>query len=634
MTANEEFISLLDNSLNELVCHKQIAIISDCEQRTRDLHDAVIAHLNKVKNLFRAINPSNNYINQFRNEVNQILNLFPYRSWRGDLTQVTEIDKKQIRNQIEINIQSVENQLQSMLFNFDFFQKLDFFQNNMVVVGANGSGKTTLSNGLKKYLPGNGVVISAQKILIIPTFSGISNINSTYQKLHSNQVADKMLKTTYSTESSGNAYSILVQLGGEFQVLLDNLLAERSAKRNIFCDNFQKGDTKETVPVTKLDKALDIWNSLILHRVMKCEDGINITLQARDSECYPAYQMSDGEKVILYYIAQVLQAPEFGFIIIDEPEMYLHKTILQKLWDTLEKERQDCIFIYLTHDLDFATSRIVAKKIWIKSFIYPDKWEIENIPENDLPKTLLLELLGSRKNILFCEGEKGSIDEKIYNILFKEYTITPVGTCSSVINYTKAFNKLSNINTKAIGLIDSDHHGIDRLESLRTDGVFSFSMTEPENLLLDENFLRILAKAILIEDGKIDLIKKDVLKQLEMDIVVQVSNYVSAKINYHFKESHVAKGNSLEDVKANYKKFADEIKIQDWFTERETQIKDIIAREDYKKALSLFNNKGLRTIANKHLKISDFTERAIKLLSFTPSCHEMLLNYFPVELKR
>ncbi|GHV17087.1 hypothetical protein FACS1894169_11730 [Bacteroidia bacterium] len=77
------------------------------------------------------------------------------------------------------------------------------------------------------------------------------------------------------------------------------------------------------------------------------KDGVNV---------YQPIQMSDGEKVLLFLIAQVLQAPKDGFIVVDEPEMYLHKTILKKLWDRLEKERPDCLFIYLTHDLDFATS--------------------------------------------------------------------------------------------------------------------------------------------------------------------------------------------------------------------------------------------------------------------------------------
>ncbi|EDO28040.1 predicted protein, partial [Nematostella vectensis] len=260
-------------------------------------------------------------------------------------------------------------------------------------------------------------------------------------------------------------------------------------------------------------------------RRIECKDGVNITANSDDGRSYPAIQMSDGEKVMLYLIAQVLQAPIQGFIVVDEPEMYLHKTILKKLWDILESERSDCLFIYLTHDLDFATSRTTAKKIWIKSFTHPDKWEIEDIPTDQIPESLLFELLGSRKNILFCEGVKGSIDERVYSTLFPELTIMPVGSCFDVINHTKAFNKLSNVNTKAFGIIDSDHHDLERLEKLEKENVYSFKIAEVENLFLDIDFLTILATQLLVDTAKITDIQTDVINELSKLKNVQASNY-------------------------------------------------------------------------------------------------------------
>jgi hypothetical protein len=470
--------------------------------------------------------------------------------------------------------------------------------------------------------------------LIIPTFSGVSNQNTTNEKLQKSQKIDKSLKVTYNTENNANSWSIMTQVGGEFQILLDNLLAERSVIRNEFFNTLENGKTVSNVPITRLDKALKIWNSLIEHRILECKDGINITLKPiLNGSSYPAYQMSDGEKVTLYLIAHILQAPSSGFIIIDEPEMYLHKTILNKLWDILEQERQDCIFIYLTHDLDFATRRTTAKKVWIKSFTHPNIWEIENIPNNELPESLLLELLGSRKNILFCEGEKGSIDEKIYNILFPEFTITPVNNCFAVINYTKAFNKLPNITTKAYGLIDSDHHGTARLSVLEPENIYSFSMTEPENLFLDTEFLKLMAKQLLHDDSIVDAIKSDIVKQLKIEKELQVSNYVSTKINYYFKDSHVSKGNTLIDVQSNYSNFTNEIKIQEWYEKRKIELEQIISDKDYTKVLSLFNNKGLKKIVNKHFKISDFSNKAMRLLQFNSDTHNILRSYFPEKIK-
>ncbi len=631
MTEKETFLRNIDTALSKLNLHKEISGYCEVDEIMIGLHDEVIEYFNSVKELVAQKDLTINYIKQFQNEIDETLNLFPYRQQQS-ISFIQEHNKDAVKNNIERQILPIEKQLKLLQFNIDFFGKLNFFSSNIVAVGANGSGKTTLSNDLKKYLPNTGVVISAQKVLIIPTFSGVSNFNNTSQKLQQSQSTDKSLKVTYSTENQGNSWSIMTQVGGEFQLLLDNLLAERSVVRNKYFDLLQNGQIVSDVPVTRLDKALKIWNSLIQHRILECVDGINITLRPTSSHTtYPAHEMSDGEKVTLYLIAHILQAPKSGFIIIDEPEMYLHKTILKKLWDILESERQDCIFIYLTHDLDFATSR-TAKKVWIKNFNYPNNWEIENIPDNELPENLLLELLGSRKNILFCEGKKGSIDEKIYNILFPHFTITPVESCFNVMNYTKSFNKLPNMLTKAFGLIDSDHHGNERLKALISENIYSYSMSEPENLFLDEEFLKLLAKQLLIEEEKVNAIKTDVIDQLEKELTLQVANYVSAKINYYFKDSHVSKGNDLATVTANYSKFTNEIKISDWYNEREKELKEIIKQNDYPRTLSLFNNKGLKSLVNKHFKISDFIEKSFKLLQLEKASHSILRSHFPNEI--
>lgn len=627
----EILLDFIEISTKQIQLHKQISTACEVDEIMLELHDKTIFTFETVKKIVTERNLAVNYIQQFQNDLSQTLNSFVYRQY-CDLSFIHPHNKEDLRRNIESQVIPLENQLKQVNFNLNFFNKLNFFTSNIVAVGANGSGKTTLSNDLKKYLPNTGIVISAQKVLIIPTFSGVSNFNNTSQKLQQSQTIDKSLKVTYSTENQGNSYSILTQVGGEFQLLLDNLLAERSVIRNKYFDQLQKGQVVNDIPVTRLDKALKIWNSLIQHRILECVDGINITLKPlTTTSSYPAHQMSDGEKVTLYLIAQILQAPESGFIIVDEPEMYLHKTILKKLWDILENERQDCIFIYLTHDLDFATSR-TAKKVWIKNFNYPNIWEIENIPDNELPEALLLELLGSRKNILFCEGKKGSIDEKIYNILFPNFTITPVDNCFAVINYTKAFNKLPNSATKAFGIIDADHHGSERLLALQPENIFSMSMAEPENLLLDENFLEILSQQLLFDKSIVQQIKTDIIEKLKSELELQIANYVSTKINYYFKDSHVSKGNTLYSVNENFTKFSSEVKIQEWYDKRKLELEKIIDQKDYVKTLSVFNNKGLKAIVNKHFKITDFTERGIKMLQFQSDTHNLLKKYFPTEI--
>ena len=62
---------------------------------------------------------------------------------------------------------------------------------------------------------------------------------------------------------------------------------------------------------------------------------------------YSANQMSDGERSVLYLASQVLCVPKNKILIIDEPEIHLHRSIMNRLWKALEKHRQDCLLFIL-----------------------------------------------------------------------------------------------------------------------------------------------------------------------------------------------------------------------------------------------------------------------------------------------
>lgn len=391
-----------------------------------------------------------------------------------------------------IGIESLENLdkifLSQIVVNIDsyhFYKSLGFAQENTVVVGANGCGKTTLANTLQKSLNvKDGIVIPAQKLLIIPTFSSTPNYAATAETYNQYQRTILDDKQTFNASKEDDIpWTATRQYGAEFRNVLATLYSERMARRNKFCDAFERGERPSEQQLhSVLDRTIKIWNFLIEHRTLQCDDSNNLILKGdRVNEAYPAFQMSDGERIILYLVGRVLLAPEKALIIIDEPEMYLHKTIVDKLWNKLEIERQDCTFLYLTHDLQFAASRN-GRKAWIRSFEYPSRWTIDNIDENEIPEELLLKLLGSRKKILFCEGKRNSLNSKIFELLFENYTITPVETCKDVMNFTRAFNKIPNTVAKAYGIIDRDFRSEDQLEILQQQNVFSYDVAEIENL--------------------------------------------------------------------------------------------------------------------------------------------------------
>lgn len=540
MSVDDALTKVFNASHTKVLENKELALYCGVVSPLFEQTDQYFARLKSLKT--EIFSSKINYRNQVVDDSLRIIDAF--KPELGINTQnIEEGQKPFIKDYYFDVLNKLNDALKIASFNLDLFNKFNFFNNNIVAIGANGSGKSTLSAKLKEYLPKSAMTISAQKLLIIPIFKNVTNPIDTTKDLQESQSHEK--STRFKSISDSNYSPETEVIKNEFKVLLNNLLSENNTLNNKYVQSVRNGEVCE-LPISKLTNTLEIWNSLVEHRVLECSDGININLKTKSSEDnYPAYQMSDGEKVILYYIAHVLQAPQDGFIIVDEPEIYLHKTLLSKLWDILETEREDCIFIYLTHDLEFATSRNTAKKVWIKSFSHPDKWEIENIPSNDLPEALLLKLLGSPKRILFCESESGKIDEKIYNLLLPNFTITPVKTCFDVINYTKAFNELPNRTAEAFGLIDSDHHDPDRLFSLKAKNVFSLNVSEVENLLFDEGFLKDFSKQMMCDEYVVTNIKSEVIAKLFNTKELQVANYISAKINYYFKSSHVSKGNTL-----------------------------------------------------------------------------------------
>ncbi|RXM50363.1 MULTISPECIES: AAA family ATPase [unclassified Chryseobacterium] len=539
-----------------------------------------------------------------------------------------------------INIENLKyyctsNPLDSVdaLITYKFYKDLDFFTENIVVVGANGSGKSTLADSLKSIInERDGIVISAQKLLIVPTFDNIPNFNNSTQEYNQYQNSYIDSKVTYNASRTDDIpYNETKKYSSEYKYVLKALMAERGYKRNVFCDNFQNGvNVNKNDLYSKLDTAIEIWNSLIEHREMFFSENNDIVIKdIVDNSQYPAYKMSDGEKIILFLIGRVLLANTNSMIIIDEPEMYLHKVIVNKLWDTLENLRQDCIFVYLTHDLDFASSR-KAKKYWIKDFKYPTEWDIEIIPENDIPENLLMKLLGSRKKILFCEGKNNSLDIKIFEILFSNYTITPLSSCTDVINYVRSFNKIPNKNIEAIGFIDRDFRVQEQIDKFETENIFSYSVAEIENLFLIKDFVQKYAE---YKKETIDLqeLEDKVITLLERNKITQASNFLSSNINYKFSESHVKKGNSFDEAKSHLNTFINELNINEIYSERIVLLDKIITEKNYSEAILLYNNKGLLGVIEELLSLRTNTYRfkALEFLNLDEDAKTILKNALP-----
>lgn len=617
---------LIVQTLSRIAHARDLSSAAGVKKELFDLYDQVESEIAALRTLIETNGYSLTYADRLAYDINAFTNAFSsdYGSEESRAKGITlqDAERPTFKRQQEAKEQDIRETFSQYKYSFDFFSKIGFLNGDLVIIGPNGSGKTFLANELKQHIKGNGAVITAQRILHIPTFDHIKSINITAQKLKSVQLDE----TTTKEQQYENQKS-------QFAVLLQNLSAADAVAHKNY-NNLAKQKALHGYPIqaprmTNLGLTLDIWNSIFNYRHIANNDGMNIEVQTK-SGSYPAVEMSEGEKVGLFLIAQVLQVPDRGIIIVDEPEMYLHPTIHKKLWDKLETARPDSIFVYLTHDLDFAASR-TGKKLWLRSFICPDKFTLEEIPTSNIPKPLLLELLGSRRSVLFCEGESGGTDEKVYSRLFPDFTIKPVGGCSMVINFTKAFNKLPNITTQAFGLIDSDYQGHERIAKIQGHGIHGLPVAEIENLLLDEPVLKAVCEHHKLGSEKIAEVKSAVLKKLFKEKSIQVANFVSAKVDHFFKDNNVAKGNTLKELNGNLDTLLQKINVERWGLEQEQKIDGIIATNDYFGALKIFNDKGLEAIANSILKIKNFNDLAIELLQQNHELRVTLLRHFPSE---
>jgi len=523
---------------------------------------------------------------------------------------------------------------------YHIYKSVGYVEKNTVLVGANGSGKTTLANILRDTLNiQDGIVIPAQKLLLIPTFDNIPTLKAESEPFRQYQKTIVDDKRTYSAKNQDDfPYTIAKEYGSEYRKVLALLIAERNAKRNEIIDIKQDGtEFKKAEFKTTIDTVIEIWNDLIPHREMYLDPDCNLIIKYRKGEeekGYEAYKMSDGERIILYLVGRIMQAPKNGLIIVDEPEVYLHRTVVDKLWNRLEKEREDCIFIYMTHDLQFATSRIGVKS-WIKSYEYPSTWDIQVIKDNEIPEQLLMELLGSCKQILFCEGNStSSLDKKIFDVLFPNLIIYPLESCKEVISYTKAYNAIPNTNTKAYGLVDSDFRTPAEINNLKTNGIFTYHVAEIENVFLVEDFL----KAFMEHhrwNGDIEKIKGNIIALLDKNKDAQAANYVSARIDYFYRKNHMAKGNTKTEVEQRMKEFNDDIQLDKWYDYRLHELELCIKSQNYAKTIAVYNNKGLHAVVEQELGIKDYHEKALEYLKVAPEeVVEKLRALFPEELRK
>ena len=245
--------------------------------------------------------------------------------------------------------------------------------NSLIIIGANGSGKSKLGAWIEDQDPENVHRIGAQRNLNFQQNIPLTNYDDAKNRIFygtndENNVKNHNKGSRWNWEKSNT--TMLLE---DFDVVLAALIAMHNNETNNYfneCKDAEKADrNKPNTPNSIMEKLMDIWDSIFPQRCLLFEDSKFFAYEYnKPFEKYSANQMSDGERAVLYLASQVLVVPDNKTLIIDEPELHLHNSIMNTLWEQLENHRQDCLFVYITHDTKFAASHKNSEKIWIKSY--------------------------------------------------------------------------------------------------------------------------------------------------------------------------------------------------------------------------------------------------------------------------
>jgi ABC transporter, ATP-binding protein-related protein len=475
-----------------------------------------------------------------------------------------------------------------------------------IIIGANGSGKTRLAVYLEEQLGEKAHRIAAHRALNLnPNVNKISESKAKKKLIYGVEWDDIPISYRAGHRWDHKAPTLLLN---DFDYLLQYLFAQQN---NLAVENNQKLNRGESITnsKTKLDILQEVWERLLpLKKLHITADDIRVSSIGIESADYSASEMSDGERAVFYILGQVLSANEGSILIFDEPELHIHKSIISNLWDEIEKLRPDCSFLMITHDIEFAATRVATKYV-IRNYYSDPAWDISEIPDSELDEQTITLILGSRKPILFVEGEKTSLDMETYRLCYPEWTVIPKGSCKDVIQAVSSLRKLNEdmpiLNIKCAGIVDRDTRDSSQIEELEGQGIKVLPCSEIENIFSLSSVAHEVLKIEGFNGNELNN-KKEQFKGRLFDYIKNnlsddglekfVVKKIHRRIDTYLKNIDLSNTYNSNEMKG---KLTSEVlaltdsKINEWISEMKDEIQGCINNQDIDRLLYIYENKGL-----------------------------------------
>ena len=362
----------------------------------------------------------------------------------------------------------------------------------LFMVGANGSGKSALIQHLVSSNPTRTIRrISAHR----RTWFESGNIDFTPR--HRKSFDEQYLKRELQVDSQWKDHYAQEKQSAVFFDLVakDNAEARflRSLLRQVDPQNPDRGFKTAIEVAAKSVPLFEQLNELLalgtLPVSLENSEGEEILARhGNDGVSFSIAQMSDGERSAALIAATVLTVKPETVLLIDEPELHLHRAIIEPFLAALFAQRTDCAFVISTHEIDLPMAHPAARVLMVRSCEWNDNtaktWDVKVLePDAGLPEDLKRAILGTRRRIVFVEGTSGSLDLPIYTALFPDISVVPTGSCVDVERAVTGLRESLNYHhVEAYGLIDRDDRTDDDVMRLAEKHVFALDVCSVEAL--------------------------------------------------------------------------------------------------------------------------------------------------------
>lgn len=346
----------------------------------------------------------------------------------------------------------------------------------------------------------------------------------------------------------------------------------------------------------------DLWEKLFPGNSIVVSDSRIRFITSAGSDLIPPERLSRGERTALYYLAAVVYAPRRAVVFVDSPSLFLHPSLVNQFWNRLEQIRPDCRFIYDSPDAVFIGSRTENVIIWIRSYDSAvGSWDYDMIDSSLMSEELYVDMIGSRRPVLFIEGDSvHSIDSRLYTLVFPEYAVRPLGSCDKVIEATRSFTTLRQYHPLDIhGLVDRDRRTAAEVDYLRKRNIMVPEVAEVENIFLARGVVRTMAEILGKDSDRIIAkVEQTVMKIFAENYEAQALQHTRHKMKRDVERKIDARFSCITALELHIKGLINKLRPREHFESLMCDFERMLVEKDYQGILRVFNHKPMLTDSN------------------------------------